>query len=184
MECNSARQSVFSSVGQGNVFHQLWYCASAFHTKKNKNKTECSPFFRPRGGVEQTFCSRFWCLFPSRGTPGASRIPFNPQVGSQVDFLLVFWRPGRGPGTPFGPFGLPRASLGATLAVTLAPKVGIRSEKERIWCTLRSRVDFGCEKGGARTPIMWLNHSKYLCFRMGRVSPPCPPKVPPRAPKS
>ena len=43
---------------------------------------------------------------------------------------MVFSRPGRGPGIPFGPFGLPRVSLGATSGVTLAPEVG-RKERKR-----------------------------------------------------
>jgi hypothetical protein len=68
----------------------------------------------------------FGVIFPPGGTPGASRAPLDSKVGSQVDFLMIFRRPGGGFGTPFGLFGLPWACLGATLGVTLAPKVGTK----------------------------------------------------------
>ena len=83
-------------------------------------------FFTPRGDAKVTFFSRFWYHFPSRGTPGASRAPLGAQVVSQVDFLMFFSPPGGGFGAPFGRFGLPRASRGATLGVTLAPKMDIK----------------------------------------------------------
>ena len=68
----------------------------------------------------------FGVIFPPGGTPGASRAPLGAQVGSQVEFLMVCSRPGGGFGAPLGPFGLPWTSLGATLGVTLAPKVGLK----------------------------------------------------------
>ena len=87
----------------------------------------------------------FGAIFPPGGTPGASRAPLGAQVGSQVDFLMVFRR------APLGPFGLLWASLGRPWASLCRLKWTQESEKERLWCTLRSRVDFGSEKGGART---------------------------------
>ena len=96
----------------------------------------------------------FGAIFPPGGTPGASRAPLGAQVGSQVDFLMVFRRPGGGFGAPLGPFGLPWASLGRPWASLWRLKWTQKSEKEPLWCTLRSRVDFGSEKGGARTLIM------------------------------
>ena len=96
----------------------------------------------------------FGAIFPPGGTPGASRAPLGAQVGSQVDFLMVFRRPGGGFGAPVGPFGLPWATLGRPWASLWRLKWTQKSEKEPLWCTLRSRVDFGSEKGGARTLIM------------------------------
>ena len=61
----------------------------------------------------------FGAIFPPGGTPGASRAPLGAQVVSQVDFLMVFSRPGGGFGAPFGPFGL----LWGTFGLTWAPKV-------------------------------------------------------------
>ena len=55
----------------------------------------------------------FGVIFCPGGTPGASRAPLGAQVGSQVEFLMVFRRPGGGFGAPlgdvFGPtLGTPR----------------------------------------------------------------------------
>ena len=50
--------------------------------------------------------------------------PPGPQVGSQVDFLMIFGCPWGGLGAPFGSLRLPWAGLGSTLGVTLALKVG------------------------------------------------------------
>ena len=70
-----------------------------------------------------TFFSRFLAHFPLGGYPRSLPDPLGCPGGSQVDFLMVFRRPGEGFGTSFGPFGLPLGTLGATLGVTLAPKV-------------------------------------------------------------
>ena len=50
-ECNSARQSVFPSVGQGGVFHQLWYCASDFHTQHGFKTRRNARLFSGLGAV-------------------------------------------------------------------------------------------------------------------------------------
>ena len=49
--------------------------------------------------------------------------PPGPQVGSQVEFLVIFGCPWGGLGAPFGSLRLPWAGLGSTLGVTLALKV-------------------------------------------------------------
>ena len=58
------------------------------------------------------FLVDFGVIFPPGGTPGASRAPLGAQVGSQVDFLMVFRRPGGGFAAPLGPFGLPWGAFG------------------------------------------------------------------------
>ena len=111
-------------------------------------------FFKQIGTESCRFFIDFGVIFPPGGTPGASRAPLGAQVGSQVDFLMVFGRPGGGFGAPLGPFGLPWASLGRPWASLWRLNWTQKREKERLWCTVRSRVDFGSEKGGARTLIM------------------------------
>ena len=77
------------------------------------------------GAVEKSILlTDFGINFLTRVYPGASRSALDDQVGSQVDFFMVFscfggvfWR-------PCGPFGHPRARLGATLGFTLAAEVG------------------------------------------------------------
>ncbi len=64
----------------------------------------------------------FGAIFPPGGTPGASRAPLGAQVGSQVDFFMVFRRPRGGFGTPFGPFGLPWGALGSHLGAESGAK--------------------------------------------------------------
>ena len=103
---------------------------------------------------KERFLSHFGVIFPPGGTPGASRAPLGAQVGSQVDFLMVFSRPGGGFGAPFGPFGLPLGSFGTTLGSRGRQKWNQKCEKDHSRWTLGSRVDFGSEKGGARTLIM------------------------------
>ena len=66
------------------------------------------------------------------GTPGASRAALDDQVGSQVDFLMVFRCPGGVFWRPCGPFGHPGARLVATLGVTLAPEVGRGDSKRKL----------------------------------------------------
>jgi hypothetical protein len=70
-------------------------------------------------------------------------------------------RPRGGFGTPLEPFWLPWACLGATLGATLAPKVNIKGRKKTLLVHVRAGSNFKYEKAGARTLIMWLNHSKY-----------------------
>ena len=69
-------------------------------------------FFQKNGTESCCFFIDFGAIFPPGGTPGASRAPLGAQVGSQVDLLMVFSRPGGGFGAPFGPFGLPWGDLG------------------------------------------------------------------------
>ena len=52
------------------------------------------------------------------------------QVGSQVDFWMVFRRPSGGFGVPFASFGLPWGSLGAPLGTFGDPKWTQKCEKE------------------------------------------------------
>ena len=66
------------------------------------------------------------------GTPGASRAALDDQVGSQVDFFMVFRCPGGVFWRPCGPFGHPWARLGASLGVTLAPEVGRGDSKRKL----------------------------------------------------
>ena len=96
----------------------------------------------------------FGAIFPPGGTPGASRAPLGAQVASQVDFFVVFSRPGGAFGAPFGPFGLPLGSFGAPLGALGRQKWRQKCEKEHSRGTLGFRVDFGSEKGGARSLIM------------------------------
>ena len=56
--------------------------------------------------------------------PGASQAALDDQVGSQVDFLMVFECPGGVFWRRCGAFGRTWAHLGTTLGVTLAPEVG------------------------------------------------------------
>jgi len=112
-------------------------------------------FFHAQGAVQKSrFLVDFGVIFPPGGTPGASQAPLGAQVASQVDFLVVFSGPGGGFGAPFGPFGLPLGSFGAPLGALGRQKCRQKCEKEHSRCTLGSRVDFGSEKGGARTLIM------------------------------
>ena len=62
------------------------------------------------------------------GTPGASRAALDDQVGSQVDFLMVFRCPGDALWGPGGAFGRPGSCLGATLG----RHVGAKSSEERV----------------------------------------------------
>ena len=76
-------------------------------------------------------------------------------------FCMFLRRPRGGFGTPLEPFWLPWACLGATLGATLAPKVNIKGRKKTLLVHVRAGSNFKYEKAGARTLIMWLNHSKY-----------------------
>ena len=72
------------------------------------------------------FLVDFGVIFRPGGTPGAARTPLSIQVGSQVDFLMVFRHPRGGFGTPFGRFGLPWGALGSHLGA----KSGAKSVKK------------------------------------------------------
>ena len=76
------------------------------------------------------------------GTPGASRAALDDQVGSQVDFLMVFKCPGGVSWRPCDPFGHPWARLGATLGVTLAPEVGRGDSKRKLLVHIASLSPF------------------------------------------
>ena len=89
-------------------------CLRLSHHKCVKNKAKCSHFLG--------FLVDFGVIFRPGGTPGASRAPLSAQVGSQVDFLMVFRRPREGFGTPFGPFGLPWGALGSHLGAKSGAK--------------------------------------------------------------
>ena len=65
-------------------------------------------------------------IFPPGGTPGASRPPLGAQVGSKVDFLMLFRCPWGGFGAPFGSFGLPWGDL----ELHLGAKSGDKSVKK------------------------------------------------------
>ena len=79
-----------------------------------------------------SFSNDFGVNFLTGGTPGASRAALDDQVGSQVDFLMVFRCPGGGFWRPCGPFGRHWARLGATLGVTLAPEAGRGDSKRKL----------------------------------------------------
>jgi hypothetical protein len=66
------------------------------------------------------FSIDFGVISPPGGTPGASRA----RGGAPSRFLYDFKRPGGGLWEPFRALRAPLACLGATLGVTLAPKVG------------------------------------------------------------
>jgi hypothetical protein len=95
-------------------------------------------FFHAQGRCKSIVLKSILVAFSTGGTPGASRAPLGAQVGSQVDFLMVFRRPGGGFGVPLGPFGLPWATLGRPWASLWRQKWTQKSEKEPLWCTLRS----------------------------------------------
>ena len=94
------------------------------------------------------------------GTPGASQATVEDQVGSQVDFLMVFRCPGSVSWRPCGPFGRRWACLGATLGVTLAPEAGRGDSKRKLLLHIHSQVHFEGEKGRARTRRMSLKHNR------------------------
>ena len=110
------------------------------------------------------------------GTPRASRAPLGDQVVSQSDFFMVCRCPGNALWAPSGALGRPWAFLGTTLGVTWHQKLRKKSEEGSLWCTLRFRVDFECEKGGARSRRMSLNHNKQ-CFSTRQMSLGKHPKV-------
>ena len=111
----------------------FWYCVYGFHTK-NTSKTRRNA--RP---LSSTFATKIvvfpsiWASFP---LPGAPLEPPGPEVGPQVDFCMIFKRPGGGFGSPgplapiwhqkitlwppksdlWGTFGALLAHLGASLA--------------------------------------------------------------------
>ena len=76
------------------------------------------------------------------GTPEASRAALDDQVGSQVDFLMVFKCPGGVFWRPGDPFGYPWAHLGVTLGVTLAPEVGRGDSKRKLLVHIASPSPF------------------------------------------
>ena len=86
--------------------------------------------FKKQGGMLAFFCIfvDFGVIFRPGGTPGASRAPLSTQVGSQVDFLMVFRCPRGGFGTPFGPFWTPLGALGSHLGA----KSGAKSVKKSV----------------------------------------------------
>jgi len=132
----------------------FWYCASDSLTKIVKKTRRNAALFQKKCTESCCFFIDFGAIFPPGGTPGASRAPLGAQVVSQVDFLMFFSPPGGGFGAPFGPFGLPLGSFGAPLGSLGRQKWRQKCEKDHSRRTLGSRVDFGTEKGGARTPIM------------------------------
>ena len=90
------------------------------------NKTKCLHFLNFRYH-NSSFLIDFGVIFPPGGTPGASRAPLGAQVVSQVDFLMVFSRPGGGFGAPFGLFGFPWDDLGPHFGAQSGHKRGKKS---------------------------------------------------------
>jgi len=72
-------------------------------------------FLIPRADEKIMFLSHFWLIFPPGGTPRGSLAPLGAQVGSQIDFLMLFRHPWGGFGTPFGLFVFPWGVLGLHL---------------------------------------------------------------------
>jgi len=96
----------------------LVLCLRLSHQNCLKNKTKCPPFF--------SFLVDFGVIFPPGGTPG--RPPLGAQVGSQVEFFMLFRCPWGGFGAPFGSLGLPWGVLGSHLGA----KSGAKSVKKSI----------------------------------------------------
>ena len=146
------------------------------HEQCVRTSTECSPFwgtvspivapqmFKKQSGMLTVFYG-FFVDFSVISRPGG--YPLENVSACKLwrehknYFCMFLRRPRGGFGTPLEPFWLPWACLGATLGATLAPKVNIKGRKKTLLVHVRAGSNFKYEKAGARTLIMWLNHSKY-----------------------